>query len=308
MFCGAELGLFSKPIFYNNYERLKQFTWLIKRYGVSSQPYFTDRSILRNIETYGIDKDTIWKWVKNAKDLSEFVETLYGYLVKKTSKTIWAEKTPENIFFIEKFVQHFPDAKIIHIVRDPRDVILSLHKRGHSRFSAAKVWLTSVASIQGIKANKNFLEIRYEDLIEEPDRIFLKVCSHLKIPYDMDFFCKDKYKTHGIELLPGFTTWTLKPTDGFSKDAVGQYKKSDLDYDELLHMRMTREFANLLGIDQFSIADFIQLYGYNKQSEYLERPHYMRFADGRLSMRLRIMNFLLNLLLHDSKFVPLVEY
>jgi hypothetical protein len=302
--CGNELGLFSKPIFYDNFKKLRRWTWLIKRYGISSQPYFRDRSIIRNIESYGIDRNTIWRWVKKSGNLNEFVARLHNHIRYNTSKSIWAEKTPENIFLIESFANYFPKAKIIHIIRDPRDVILSLMKRGHSHLSAAKVWLTSVASIQRVRKNKNLLEIRYENIVNDPGLVFQKVCSHLEISYDLDFFLKDKYKTANIKLFEGFKTWQLKPNHEISKNAVGKYKLSHLDFTKTILMRITKEFALHLGVRQFSISELMNIYGYHNQKKNIDKIKYTKLIDNRISFRSRLIYCLLN---EKSPF-PLVEY
>ena len=112
-----------------------------------------------------------------ANNIVKFAEILHSFIIKETKKPVWAEKTPSNIYLTDIFVKCFPDAKIIHIVRDPRDVILSLMQRGHSEMTAASVWLTSVACIQKIRAHPNLLEIRYEDLIIETEKTLQKMKS-----------------------------------------------------------------------------------------------------------------------------------
>ncbi len=303
--CGSELGLFSKPIFYNDFYVLKRFSWLIDKVGISSRPYFNDRSILRNLETYGLDRKIVWRWIKNANSIIEFVEIFYNYINSKTSKSIWAEKTPENIFLIKKFAEFFPDEKIIHIVRDPRDVILSLMKRGHSDVSAARVWLTSVASIQTISMNKNVLEIRYEDLISEPEKVLSRVCSHLEIEFDLNFFLKEKYKSKQIVLMEGISTWSLRPKDGFSKKAIGKYKSSGLDFNELINMRITKKFATMLGTKQVSIRDLMYKYHYDAEAlGASSNKSFKKVIDAPLSIKDRFIGFVL----HEGNTFPLVEY
>jgi hypothetical protein len=159
--CGDEIGLFSKPIIFKNYDLFRSYAQLIKIIGISSTPYFMERSILRNLSSYKIQKQDVWKFIKKTEGAKELVEFLYNKVLQVTGKKIWVEKTPENIFQIKRFNEMYPNAKIIHIVRDPRDVILSLSKRKLSPPRAAMNWLVGVSLIQKINKNKNILEVRY---------------------------------------------------------------------------------------------------------------------------------------------------
>ena len=56
--CGDELGLFSKPVFYDNYEHLKRWHFLIKRTGISSYPYFAGSICFEELAVLFPDKGT----------------------------------------------------------------------------------------------------------------------------------------------------------------------------------------------------------------------------------------------------------
>ena len=74
----------------------------------------------------------------------------------------------------------FPDALFVHIIRDPRDIALSLDKRGWTRplpwhrdkaLIAAGLyweWIVRKGRKLGSKLGRNYLEIRYEDLVKLP--------------------------------------------------------------------------------------------------------------------------------------------
>ena len=47
-------------------------------------------------------------------------------LARKEGKPRWAEKTPGNIAHIDRIWKAWPDAQIVHIIRDPRDIFASL--------------------------------------------------------------------------------------------------------------------------------------------------------------------------------------
>ena len=58
---------------------------------------------------------------------SWFVGVLDG-LAAEQNKSIWLEKTPEHIYFIDDIERFLPDAKFIHILRNGMDTIASLYE------------------------------------------------------------------------------------------------------------------------------------------------------------------------------------
>lgn len=95
---------------------------------------------------------------------------------------IFLEKTPSHALFIPEIRQWLPAAKIIHLVRDPRDVVASLLAAGKSWGNywaprkvkrAVRIWREHVGAAQteGKRLPPGqFLEIHYEDLFADPAR------------------------------------------------------------------------------------------------------------------------------------------
>ncbi len=262
--CGEELGLFSKPVVYRRYEYLRKRSFLISRFGISSNPYFHDRSILRNLVSYNLTKKKVWRWVRSSLDIQELSETIKGHVLQMTQKKIWAEKSPENIMTISDFISAFPRAKVIHIVRDPRDVVLSLMKRGLSLLSAAETWLVSVSCIQGCRQRENILEIRYEDLVCEPEKTMLKVAGFLGVVYDTAYLNSSTFASKNLKRSKGFESWSLKPSCAISDQAVGKYRGAKDDISDMFSMRLSEEFAHYIKAEQqYSLTDLAQQYGYD---------------------------------------------
>ncbi|NRB40050.1 MAG: sulfotransferase [Pseudomonadales bacterium] len=62
-------------------------------------------------------------------DLSSTISTIYETYAVKKGKVIWGDKDPAYTTDIDILNKLFPDAKYIHIVRDGRDVALSIVKQ-----------------------------------------------------------------------------------------------------------------------------------------------------------------------------------
>ena len=92
----------------------------------------------------------------------------------------FVDKTPDHARFLPEISRFLPAARIIHVLRDPRDVVASLlaASRGWARAwapkhprDAAKLWVRIVGSVRKFSAtanSKKFLELRYEELYKEP--------------------------------------------------------------------------------------------------------------------------------------------
>ena len=103
--------------------------------------------------------------------------------IKKTARR-YCEKSPSNIHFVPLIERiHDGNFKMIQIIRDGRDVILSKHPR-----EPEKYWVAPDRWIHDVKAGLPFLEhpnvltIRYEDLVQTFERTIGKVCNFLDIP------------------------------------------------------------------------------------------------------------------------------
>ena len=98
----------------------------------------------------------------------------------------WGGKTPDYSIYANELYELFPDAKFIHIIRDGRDVALSLFNVDwgpKSPVIAAKHWKTRVESARsfGKKLNDNqYLELRYETLVQHPEHVFRKLIHFLE--------------------------------------------------------------------------------------------------------------------------------
>jgi hypothetical protein len=104
-------------------------------------------------------------------------------------QTYWVEKTPRNEQFLKSIWNDFPYAKVIHVVRNPVDVLKSLkpYEQVSSIDTLALIQNLkvsfSIASNQLAKNNKQHLVVRYEDVCEEPLSATKKIADFLGIDY-----------------------------------------------------------------------------------------------------------------------------
>lgn len=100
----------------------------------------------------------------------------------------WGEKTPDHLRFVPEIAGQFPDAVFISIIRDPRDVCLSLRSVPWNRDTLpeqAWTWRRYAARIDRYEEeyDNRFYRLRYEDLITNPEGELREVCTFLELPF-----------------------------------------------------------------------------------------------------------------------------
>jgi hypothetical protein len=112
-----------------------------------------------------------------------FVET-----ARTHGKTYWGNKKPSYALHLAETESIFPGAKIVHIVRDGRDVVLSMRKASHllvekNWYFAASDWKEHV--LRARRAGQSlgrgrYLEIKYESLLANPVEIFRTILEFME--------------------------------------------------------------------------------------------------------------------------------
>jgi hypothetical protein len=101
------------------------------------------------------------------------------------SKPRWGCQTPRYVREIGRLHRLFPGAKFIHLIRDARDVYMSLHAKGWwggDLVSLARYWSEHVSSgfEQGADLPPGlYVNVRYEDLVRDTEGVLRQVCGFL---------------------------------------------------------------------------------------------------------------------------------
>jgi len=122
--------------------------------------------------------------------LGGIIENLIKFFIphnRKTTDYIWGDKSPNNLLSIGLLKDFFPNARFIHIIRDPRERALSAHKAwGANLYIAAERWRHRIQATRhlGQQLGDDYLEIFYEEFTENPAKEIKKLCRFLGISYD----------------------------------------------------------------------------------------------------------------------------
>lgn len=121
------------------------------------------------------------------------------FYAKREGKGRIGEKDPRLIDYLDELSRLFPSALIIHIVRDPRDVVASRMKAKWS--SGRPYWLHALVYRAQMALGREqgqrcfpqaYLEIRYEDLIENPAETLRTICKHIDLRFEVSMLSFSK--------------------------------------------------------------------------------------------------------------------
>ncbi|PLX22439.1 MAG: sulfotransferase family protein [Salinivirgaceae bacterium] len=96
--------------------------------------------------------------------------------------SVFLTKAPQDILLVEQALKMWKDLTILYMIRDPRDTIVSKHKKDPDRYWASlRYWKTYSEVGKKLMQHPRFITIRYEDLVHKPDEI--QDLLEEKIPY-----------------------------------------------------------------------------------------------------------------------------
>jgi hypothetical protein len=150
--------------FLRNRKRLLEF-WLRSENGARS----------------GLDRSDIEPRVLGeCRNIGDFLRIVMEEMCRKRGVHRWAEKTPDHVLYIPQIKRFIPDSLVVHIIRDGRDAALSLASFGRIRpffcqraskllpFGVYWKWMVRKARATGRKIGRDYYELHYEDLVENP--------------------------------------------------------------------------------------------------------------------------------------------
>jgi len=109
---------------------------------------------------------------------------------KPWEEIVWGDKTPVYMGEVPLLARLFPHARFVHIVRDPRDCVLSTQQAwGNAPLRTAQEWAdrTRACRTAGLALGASrFLELRYEDLVTDVGRELDRVFGFLGVPVPAD--------------------------------------------------------------------------------------------------------------------------
>jgi LPS sulfotransferase NodH len=127
----------------------------------------------------------------------DFLRIIMEEMCRKQGVQRWAETTPEHLLYIRRIKQTIPNALIVHVIRDGRDVALSWERLSQIRSfpwdrnraaMAAGIywdWIVNKGRQAGRAIGGDYMEVHYEDLVRQPAEVLKNLAPFIE--HDLDY-------------------------------------------------------------------------------------------------------------------------
>lgn len=193
-----------------------------------------------------IDKENFINKIKNTdRSPRNVLKTLMDIYVEHEGKKIGGAKFPVHFSYTPLLSKYFPDAKILHIIRDPRATSIS-HAKSQLKWIKKRkptygfdFLIYKFLILHGVfewgwdyniyakyNNSENYFTSCFEDLLENPSENINKICNFLQINFNdkmlypqlIDSSYKTKYKT--------------KQKKGFDNETLNRWKNNISSFDK----------------------------------------------------------------------------
>ena len=216
-------------------------------------------------ERSGLDAESIRaKVVAECQNGGDFLRIIMTEMARQQNVERWADCTPEHLLHLERIKETVPEALIIHIIRDGRDVALSTAKLGYVRSiwwdrtpnvmisGLYWEWMVRKGREDGRKLGQDYIEVRFEQLISDPRATLATLGAFIAQELDYDHILKA-----GIGSVSEPNTSFNDSSGGFNP--LGRWKKGftpeNLAMFEALVGTTLQELGYELGTTDRSLLD-----------------------------------------------------
>ncbi|OGY32725.1 MAG: hypothetical protein A3C02_03775 [Candidatus Andersenbacteria bacterium RIFCSPHIGHO2_02_FULL_45_11] len=199
-------------------------------------------------------------WKRRCASRAEFALHFQEAYLALRERNIWGDKTSRNIHRLEQIWQHFPNAKIIHVVRDPRDVVRSLKTHRKRKVVDGQIvptgwiqplddcigrWLRAMDDALHFRGNSNYMEMKYEDLVLDTISTLTRVCRHVGVHFEEQMleFHTVTSRSRDARLFPQ----NIEATQPISTASIGKWKEELMVEEVEEVVRRTHDYAIKLG-------------------------------------------------------------
>jgi hypothetical protein len=134
----------------------------------------------------------------NCHNGGDFLRIFMEGMARHQGVQRWADCTPEHLLYLDRIKQTIPDALVIHIIRDGRDVALSLEKQSwiqpfpwhrQQTLEVAALywdWIVRKGRKDGRTSGADYVEVHYEDLVQHPREVLDRLSGFVGQELDYD--------------------------------------------------------------------------------------------------------------------------
>jgi len=124
--------------------------------------------------------------LRDARSYPALLRSLMEHFAHTEGKPRYGEKSPPHALFTETLCRWFPGAAIVHLLRDPLEVVASLQRVPWASDNVvinAFTWRRYNQAALRSSHRPEYLRVHYRDLVNNPEKELRRVCRHIGEDY-----------------------------------------------------------------------------------------------------------------------------
>lgn len=126
---------------------------------------------------------------------------LLAALLKTGAEThgadFWGDSSPQDVLYVARIREWFPDARLVGLVRDPRGFLASYknywrrrvptYRERYNPLTNSLLWKSYMSALLEAKRGPHaeaVMLLRYEDLVDDAETHVRRLCEHVGVEYD----------------------------------------------------------------------------------------------------------------------------
>ena len=212
-------------------------------------------------------------------------ETFLLYESQQHQKLIPCDHTPGNVFYINEILELYPDAKIINMIRDPRDVLLSQKGKWKRRFLGAKkiplqealrakinyhpvtiskLWNSAITAGAKFAQHERVYSLNFEELLQNPETKVREICDFVGLSFEPSLL--------EVPQIGSSTASDTPKKTGIDASKAGNWRKGGLNSTEIfLCQKITEEYRQKYNYEAIAV-----------------QPNYLAIATSIISLPLQL--------------------
>lgn len=158
--------------------------------GFDTDQFLDALSAEDRYQRWGLDRSSVEEQFRRSppKNLADALRGTYRAYAHAQGKPRYGDKTPGYVRALPLLADVLPEARIVHIVRDGRDVAasqMSMAWGPNDAARAASAWSRVVSAGRHFAARQpdRYLEVHYERLVADPEPELRRICSFIELTF-----------------------------------------------------------------------------------------------------------------------------
>jgi Sulfotransferase family len=169
------------------------------------------------------------EFVEGSRTYGRLYALAQAQVAERRGKERWGDKSLNIESHTERILTDFPEARILHMIRDPRDRLASVLARWRVRRgdigagTAAWLWSARLGAQHSAARPANYMVVRYESLVEAPEAAAREICAFIGEPYSEEMLTMEgagRFRDIGSN-----SSYGARAVGTISTDSIGKYKE-----------------------------------------------------------------------------------